>query len=169
LTSPLSQFPKTLSALGSNMDIKNMLCNGEVTQLTHKRLTILPPTSSIHQPAPPDQPQPFCHEPHYTTSQYEDPVQPLHYVNSVARQQASTGHHAQFQPSVASPLIEKRPLSHQRSHKRPPNKINRKIGRKIGKWTPQGMKWDDISKNLPGRSAKLDENRKHMLAHLYNR
>jgi len=67
--------------------------------------------------------------------------------------------------------------------------------KKMGKWTPEedrlaielrrkGMKWDDISKQLPGRSAiscrlryqnysekrpDWDEERKNKLARLYNR
>lgn len=67
--------------------------------------------------------------------------------------------------------------------------------KKMGKWTPEedrlaielrrkGMKWDDISKRLPGRSAiscrlryqnysekrpEWDEEKKNKLARLYNR
>jgi len=67
--------------------------------------------------------------------------------------------------------------------------------KKMGKWTPEedrlaielrrkGLKWDDISKQLPGRSAiscrlryqnysekrpDWDEERKNKLARLYNR
>jgi hypothetical protein len=76
---------------------------------------------------------------------------------------------------------------HAASHESPP--------KKMGKWTPEedalaielrrkGMKWDDISKRLPGRSAiscrlryqnysekrpDWDEEKKNKLARLYNR
>jgi Myb-like DNA-binding domain len=109
-------------------------------------------------------------------------------------------HHPGLVPLAASPLTsigaplipQKRGASHLGvSHGatgEPPQK-------KLGKWTPEedrlaielrrkGMKWDDISKHLPGRSAiscrlryqnysekrpEWDEERKNKLARLYNR
>jgi hypothetical protein len=172
------------------MDIKDILerkptlskQNAEFPQSTHERLPTLPPISLIYSiSALPDQTQPFL-QPHHTTSQYGHPVH-SHY------ELASTGHHAQFQPSMTSSLTGNRPLSHLGSHEGSP--------KKIGKWTPgedrlaielrrKGMKWDDISKKLPGRSAiscrlrcqnyadprpksEWNEDKKNELARLYKR
>jgi Myb-like DNA-binding domain len=139
-----------------NLDIKDILapgdgCSDEVTLPPLRSANAashppLPPVSSIHQPT--SQPAPIHY---YTHPAHQVPPtqQPLLLAPAV--------HHGQYHPAVPAPIPAKG-LSHFDIQQSEPQL------KKMGKWTPkedqlavqlrsQGMKWDDISKRLPGRSA----------------
>lgn len=133
-------------------------------------------------------PFPMHHYPssHYPPPQYSSQYPPMHTYDPYAG------------PSSQQRLPPPLPITHvHASNKRlaPPHPAESPAKKKQSKWTPDedasiiqlrgnGMKWEDISKHLPGRSAiscrlrfqnylerraEWDEERKNKLARLYER
>ncbi|KAF2672159.1 hypothetical protein BT63DRAFT_189991 [Microthyrium microscopicum] len=125
---------------------------------------------------------------------YGHPLQPYYSGAPAPSMPAAYGHHG-LPPLGPNPSIPTGSVPQKRTAAQAGHILHDSPPKKMGKWTPEedalaielrrgGMKWEDISKRLPGRSAiscrlryqnysekrpDWDEEKKNKLARLYNR